>query len=53
MLLRCIFAAQLLEQGTDLRFFQELLGHKNVEPAMIYTHGINQGDKGVRSPADF
>ena len=32
---------------------QELLGHKNLETTMIYTHVINQGGKGVISPADF
>jgi len=43
----------LSESGFDIRTIQELLGRKNVETTMIYTHVINQGGKDERSPADF
>ena len=47
------FATHLLDRGQDIRTIQELMGYRDVNTTMIYTHALNRGPMGVSSPVDF
>lgn len=51
--LRHSFATHLLENGTDIRFIQELLGHKDIKTTLIYTQVSNKSIQNIKSPLDM
>jgi len=49
---RHAFVTHWLEDGYDIRTMQEMLGHKDVNTTMVYPHGLNREERGVKSPAE-
>ena len=50
--IRHCFATHLLDEGTDIRYIQELLGHKDIKTTLIYTHVTTRNIKKIKSPLD-